>query len=671
MTTADLTSFQRTLREMLPDGNITGILAALKKALPEGTDKYNTVFQLETRLNSTNRDRLRGILSQDQLEVAYNRIASDLLDLIDALEPADFDAATADGPGHVSKTGSILYRIPHTMEVEEEYRCVVRLAFEDEVIIRNIEITRDTVLKEVRVAEVMEVELLDPNEQPAFTIRRLNSAEQFLEKNDYTEWIFFVKPLRTGELPLVLRVAVLEIIDEHERKKEIVLEELIRVVADAPEEGEAVTGFQNAGYSISTGGVSEGPARIVPPAQPGAGVAPQPAPTQAPPMPQGASKGGGRNRYTLAMVALLMALAGIWATGSQLGWWGGEAVLSDTQTDRRDWGEALHSGTKEAFMGYLQEHPGGLFKSVAQYKLDSIQQAETLPKGTTPVLQMSEEDTSSMEQPDEAPLTGLPQKKTKPSQSRQPKTNLPKPPSAPKPTPELQPNTPQVSPSLPTPPPPTNKRRTGFEMVAVQGGSMTIGCDGSKDECPHPVTLKNFKIGKYEVTQGDWKEIMGRNPSHFNYSGCDECPVELVSWTEVQEFIKKANEKYHAKFRLPFEAEWEYAARGGQLSKGFKYAGSNTFGAVGWNHGNSEETHRVGQKRPNELGLYDMSGNVWEWCLDTYKPYPGCSSRTTDDRIIRGGSFRNYDKQCRSCNRNYNWPDKKDYTIGFRLLRED
>ncbi|MFN0213750.1 MAG: hypothetical protein ACKVT2_05790, partial [Saprospiraceae bacterium] len=173
-TPAELTVLQRNLRDILPDPDkgLFAVLEALKKALPEQTEKYNAVFQLETRLNAVNKDRIRGLLSQDDLERAYNRITSDLLDLIDGLKLADFDLRTAESSVE-DKAGSILYRIPHTMEVEEEHKCIVRLAFDMETVIRNIELTQDTVVKDLRVSEVMEVELLDPNETPCFAIRRL------------------------------------------------------------------------------------------------------------------------------------------------------------------------------------------------------------------------------------------------------------------------------------------------------------------------------------------------------------------------------------------------------------------------------------------------------------------------------------------------------------------
>ncbi len=162
------------------------------------------------------------------------------------------------------------------------------------------------------------------------------------------------------------------------------------------------------------------------------------------------------------------------------------------------------------------------------------------------------------------------------------------------------------------------------QMVLVEGGTFTMGCtdeqvgDCNDDEKPaHQVTVSNFQIGKYEVTQAEWKAVMGNNPSEFK--NCDHCPVHLVSWNDVQEFIKKLNQKTGKNYRLPTEAEWEYAARGGQKSNKTEFAGSQNLDAVGWyDHNSDSKPHPVGGKAPNELGIYDMSGNVWEWCADWY-----------------------------------------------------
>ena len=157
------------------------------------------------------------------------------------------------------------------------------------------------------------------------------------------------------------------------------------------------------------------------------------------------------------------------------------------------------------------------------------------------------------------------------------------------------------------------------EMIFVQGGTFTMGCTSEQGEVcwdhekpAHQVTLSDFYIGKYEVTQEQWRAVMGNNPSHF--TGDEHLPVENVLFNEVQEFITILNSLTGKKYRLPTEAEWEYAARGGRNSLGFMYSGSNTVGNVAWYSGNSnEKTHPVGTKTPNELGIYDMSGNVMEW----------------------------------------------------------
>jgi sulfatase modifying factor 1 len=189
---------------------------------------------------------------------------------------------------------------------------------------------------------------------------------------------------------------------------------------------------------------------------------------------------------------------------------------------------------------------------------------------------------------------------------------------------------------------------------------------------PHEVQVSNFAIGQYEVTQADWLEVMGSNPS--NFKDCAECPVEQVSWNDIQNFITKANQKYGRRFRLPTEAEWEFAARGGKKRHQYEYAGSNTIGDVAWYDDNAgSKTHEVGTKAANELGLYDMSGNVWEWCQDNWGPYPGCSDPKETDaarRVLRGGSWYYNDDICRVANRYWVNASGRSSYIGFRLAQD-
>ena len=201
-----------------------------------------------------------------------------------------------------------------------------------------------------------------------------------------------------------------------------------------------------------------------------------------------------------------------------------------------------------------------------------------------------------------------------------------------------------------------------FTMVQVEGGTFMMGAtseqgsDANDNEKPaHQVTLSPYYIGETEVTQALWEAVMGSNPS---YSKGSNKPVEQVSWDDCQKFIQKLNQKTGRKFRLPTEAEWEFAARGGNKSQGYKYSGSNNLKDVAWFDDNSsKETHDVKTKQANELGIYDMSGNVWEWCQDWFGDY-STSNQTNptgplsgSNRVNRGGSWINYARHCRVTDR--------------------
>ena len=215
-----------------------------------------------------------------------------------------------------------------------------------------------------------------------------------------------------------------------------------------------------------------------------------------------------------------------------------------------------------------------------------------------------------------------------------------------------------------------------FEMIRVEAGTFTMGATSEQDsarndEYPtHRVTLtKNYYLGKTEVTQALWKAVMGSNPSY--YKGNNK-PVESVSWDDCQTFIKKLNAATGKNFRLPTEAEWEFAARGGNKSGHYQYSGSNNLSEVAWYDGRNG-THNVALKHPNELGLYDMSGNVWEWCQDWYGDYSsGSQTNPTGpnsgaNRVVRGGSWHIYAGDCRSSRRYLNGPDDCSSYLGLRL----
>ncbi len=218
-----------------------------------------------------------------------------------------------------------------------------------------------------------------------------------------------------------------------------------------------------------------------------------------------------------------------------------------------------------------------------------------------------------------------------------------------------------------------------FEMIAVNGGTFTMGAtseqgsDASYGEKPtHSVTMSDYYIGKFEVTQELWEAVMRSNPSFFKGS---KLPVESVSWDDCQTFIRKLNSLTGANFRLPTEAEWEYAARGGNRSRGYKYSGSNNINDVAWYTNNSgSKTHTVGTKSPNELGIYDMSGNVYEWCQDWSGSYSsGSQTNPTGPssgsyRVLRGGSWYFNARYCRVSFRFNITPVNRSHNCGFRLV---
>ncbi|TAF67473.1 MAG: formylglycine-generating enzyme family protein [Cytophagales bacterium] len=235
-----------------------------------------------------------------------------------------------------------------------------------------------------------------------------------------------------------------------------------------------------------------------------------------------------------------------------------------------------------------------------------------------------------------------------------------------------------------------------FKMIKVKGGSFEMGYKAGRDgedkymddaKPIHTVTLTDYYIAETEVTQALWRAVMGQDPPDLYNKGCDDCPVERVSWNDiVNEFLPKLEQLTGKKYRLPTEAEWEYAARGGQKSKGYTYAGSNDLNAVAWygvnysqvKYGSAGSTHPVKTKAPNELGLYDMTGNVWEWCQDgcDSKFYGSAEATKTNPannniafcRVLRGGSWLYYVPACRVAVRLNNTPGLRAYDIGLRLL---
>ena len=228
-----------------------------------------------------------------------------------------------------------------------------------------------------------------------------------------------------------------------------------------------------------------------------------------------------------------------------------------------------------------------------------------------------------------------------------------------------------------------------YQMVYIRPGRFMMGSPSNEpgrddDEKQHQVTLtRGFYMGATEVTQGQWRKIMGSNPSHFKNCG-DDCPVESVSWNDAKDFIGRLNKREGTdKYRLPTEAEWEYAARAGTTTR-YGWGSSDPVCEPGRKNGARFDDNRkcddigpaaVGTYLSNSWGLYDMHGNVWEWCQDRYGNYPSGMAtdpegpRSGSHRVIRGGSWSNSARICRSANRNRDNPGFRDHDVGFRLAR--
>ena len=305
------------------------------------------------------------------------------------------------------------------------------------------------------------------------------------------------------------------------------------------------------------------------------------------------------------------------------------------------------------------EVPEGLITAVASDTVSAdeqpVQQVAQQPQKPEPQQTQQQPQRPVQQQPVEQPQPTRPEPQRPVQQQPEPE-----------PTPTPEPERPQHN--LPD-----------IAMVYVSGGTFTMGATSeqgsdafNREKPAHSVTLSGYYIGKYEVTQELWEAVMGSNPSRFKG---DNLPVECVSWNDVQEFLRKLNAMTGKRYRLPTEAEWEFAARGGNSSRGYKYSGSNSLGSVAWYDGNSgSRTHAVGTKSPNELGIYDMSGNVWEWCQDWYGSYSSSSQRNPKGpnsgsyRVYRGGSWYFNARYCRVSYRNYFTPDFwNNLHLGFRL----
>lgn len=260
-----LDALKQTLREKVPLG-IDIALQSLKASIPLDVPKYNDALLLESRYRELNQNLLKGVLSDEDAQVEFNKLRESILTFIGDLQTDDFVKKPAEQAPGTAKKGKVLYRIPDQMQVQKEVKCLIRVAFDEAILMENLEKSSDDAIRDVRIAEVMGAEIVDPNEQKAFTIRTFSEVVQAIDEGAYTEWLFYVKPLLEGTYPLLVKISVVEIIDGKERKREVVLEETVQVVATEVEEKEGfsaanipvnVTNTQAAGVPGTAGGAKK------------------------------------------------------------------------------------------------------------------------------------------------------------------------------------------------------------------------------------------------------------------------------------------------------------------------------------------------------------------------------------------------------------------------------
>ncbi len=737
--TQPLDALRKDLQNQLVD-DIAAALRNLQALLPATSDKYSAVVALLGRLNDANKARLRNTLSNDDLQREYDRIRADFLDLIQNLQEADFsvesDAASAEGEP-APKQGSILYRIPGTMPVRKETKCVVRISMDEDAIVENITIDEHVQLKNLyRVSDTMQAELLDPAGGRIFSIRTISEDIQLVDRQGFTEWWFYVTPMEEGTHPLVLKIAIIEMVNGLPHRKELVMEETVQIIADGPVSDEGATALRPAGYALAFQTASMAGAGLV------TGIK-QSAPVSA---PASTAKATSLSLFVKTAI-LVLALS----AGTAVGWFASPA-------ESRDWWQARYwSDNHAAYSAYMEKHPDGKHYAEAACKKTLL---EDSPKGYRDYLyefpegacrdqaeaalkRLEHEHLEKLRKnPTEAALRAymiqfpecenldgvyevvvvnpLLREKFLPvitQRWEECKLLYPAFPEVPviENMPTVQPDslpeeaaqeaqTREQPPALaapkeqkPAPEKPAASRPPMPALVFVAGGKFLMGsANGLQDEQPvREVSLQDFYLGKTEVTFDEYDrfcEATGRAKPDDEGWGRGNRPVIHISWldaaaycnwlstalglTPVYTFLPDGRtgiSRNAGGFRLPTEAQWEYAAR---IKQDFPYSGSADLNEVAWYLNNSgNQTHPVAHKAPNALGLYDLTGNVREWCQDWYGPYPAGATAdpvgapTSKSRVLRGGHWGRNPEQQRTTYRNAAKPDYHDYGTGFRLAR--
>ena len=338
----------KTLKQYIGEG-VEAALEFLETILHHDSERYNDFIQIKSRYNSLQRELLLGVLEHSTYDISRNNISKALLLLAEEITEKDLVPEDGAAEKKDDKHGEILYHVPELMQLNHEEKCTVRLAYVVDQLLRDWEKHEEDVIKNIRVSEIMAVSLLNLDESdPPFAIRTLSETVQFLDKDDFTEWVFYVKPIKTGEFPLMLRVSVIEMINNKEYKKDIVLEEQITVQSEeVPQTGEAE--FKAAGTSIAVGST--------------------PLPPQAPPAAPAAQVEKAGKKGLPKVAGALLTTAALAAAG----YFGVVYYQQEVA-----WNDAVKTGGKAGYGAYLKKYPDGRHQDEAQMVLDSLQRIDSL-----------------------------------------------------------------------------------------------------------------------------------------------------------------------------------------------------------------------------------------------------------------------------------------------------
>lgn len=738
-----ISSLRQELNKLLANDDLPAGLKLCKELLPEGGEKLKLTLAMQAQLQQLNKDRMKGMISQEEYARRLAIIVDSFINFVAELETADFDPPAIAAPTSASnspQTGSVLYRVPHSMPLQKASICTIRVAIDEDAILEDIIIDADVRLKEkVEVSERMSAELLD-TEGRVFDILPLNAKDQKVRPTGYTQWLFRVTPLVEGEHQLLVKVSLLEF-DQNTKEyvpRDVSVLETVTVVTASQHSDEEDATLKSAGQSFVVG----------PDATPDFNMKKDTVNVESE-NPSGSNWLNGRIQRIAALFLAFLVFASA-------------TTYAFTPKMTRDWWATTWRDTPEAYQAFIDAHkddaPGGIkhpkiekayfykafesnklsdlreyqilyptsgrFKDQILKKIDtlerqtvrSIQKKPTalkierylvdfpdanlwlevwdamrnmpsdekqalLPKIGKQLRTQEQLNSSSQTKEQESTLSTITSDKNHVSITNKAETKSNTNPSIDNKIAEPINEVNSIKEKTEEKQIAINHANDPFrsQLVRVKGGTFQMGSpetdkDATTDERPqHSVTLSDFYISKYEVTQAQWREVIGDNPSSFE--GCDQCPVENVSWNDIQEFLKILNAKTGNKYRLPTEAEWEYAATGGSQNKlRYRYAGSNTLEEVAWYANNSSiKTHPVGQKKANELGLYDMSGNVWEWCQDWFGLYSSQmqtnpkGANSGYERVFRGGSWNYGAIRSRVHYRSKGIPSSFDFIIGFRI----